>query len=343
MIDWRLASIVANGLLSAQQPPDAVAPPGLFEHAREAEGLVSGYTGLTAAGLPAAEIVSREEWIEANLKTLGAVLDPVAARMGENLGPFSGAANAVGGAVIGVEAGVISGLLASRVLGQLEFPLLDPDAPARLMFVGPNLGAAARGLDAAPDELGRWVALHESTHALQFAGVPWLRSHLAGLVGELMQGLRVDPVSLLRLPRSDDLRSLVDSAREGGLAVLLLGPDRRALVDRVQAFMAVLEGYAEHVMDVVGADVLGDLDSLRDALDRRRRERSGPLKVLERLIGLELKLRQYEQGKKFCDTVVSRGGIGALNRVWEGPDRLPTLAELDNPSGWLARTAPAAA
>jgi uncharacterized protein (DUF2342 family) len=56
-----------------------------------------------------------------------------------------------------------------------------------------------------------------------------------------------------------------------------------------------------------------------------------------------MKLRQYEQGKRFCDGVVERAGIEGLNRVWEAPDRLPTLAELDDPAGWLARTEPAAA
>jgi coenzyme F420 biosynthesis associated uncharacterized protein len=343
MIDWRLASTVANGVLSAQQAPDSAPPAGLVDYARESEQLVSRYTGLSGDDLPPAEVVSRQDWIETNLRSLSSVLEPVTERMGESLGPFAGAANAVGGALVGIEAGVISGLLASRVLGQLEFPLLDPAAPARLLFVGPNLGSAAKGLEADPDQLGRWVALHESTHALQFGGVPWLREHLAGLVRELMEGMRVDPARLLRMPNAEDVKSLVDAARDGELAVFLLGPDRRALIDRVQAFMAVLEGYAEHVMDVVGDEVLPDLPGLREGLDRRRRERSGLLRLLERLIGLEMKLRQYEQGKKFCDTVVSRGGIGALNRVWEGPDRLPTLAELDNPSGWLARTNPAAA
>jgi putative hydrolase len=100
----------------------------------------------------------------------------------------------------------------------------------------------------------------------------------------------------------------------------------------------VLEGYAEHVMDAVGAEVLPDLPGLRAALDRRRRDRSGLLRVLERLIGLDLKLRQYEQGKAFCDAVVARGGIAVLNRVWAAPEALPTLAELDDAGAWIART-----
>jgi putative hydrolase len=111
------------------------------------------------------------------------------------------------------------------------------------------------------------------------------------------------------------------------------------VLDRLQSLMAVLEGYAEHVMDAVGAGVIEDLPRLRGALQRRRQERSGLLRVLERVIGMDLKLRQYEQGKAFCDGVVERAGMTALNRVWEGPTRLPTPAELEDPGAWLARSA----
>ena len=90
-------------------------------------------------------------------------------------------------------------------------------------------------------------------------------------------------------------------------------------------------------MDAVGAGLLTDLDAMRAAMTRRRTERSGLLRVLEKLIGMDLKLRQYEQGKAFCDAVVARGGIEALNRVWAAPEALPTLAELDDPAGWLDR------
>jgi coenzyme F420 biosynthesis associated uncharacterized protein len=216
--------------------------------------------------------------------------------------------------------------------------VLDPDAPARLLFVAPNLGHAVEQLDADDAQLLRWVALHETTHALQFGGVPWLREHLAAMVSELLGALEVDPRSLFKLPDPSDLRRLFDQVRDEGLATVAVGPERRALLDRLQAFMAVLEGYAEHVMDAVGAQVLTDLDSLRAALQRRRRDRSGFLRLLERLIGMDLKLRQYEQGKAFCDGVVARGGISALNRVWAGPEAMPGPAELDDPAGWLART-----
>jgi coenzyme F420 biosynthesis associated uncharacterized protein len=245
--------------------------------------------------------------------------------------------------VMAIEAGAVSGVLAGRVLGQYEFPVLEPEAPARLLFVAPNLAHAATNLDAPADQLLRWVALHEMTHALQFGGVPWLREHLAGMLRELLTALEMDPRGLLRgMPDVTDIRRLFERVREDGLAMVVIGESKRETLDRVQAFMAVLEGYAEHVMDAVGADVLDDLPSLRSALQRRRRDRSGLLKVLERLIGMDLKLRQYEQGKAFCDGVVARGGIEGLNRVWRAPEAMPTIAELADPAAWLRRTEPEA-
>jgi uncharacterized protein (DUF2342 family) len=60
------------------------------------------------------------------------------------------------------------------------------DRPPRLLFVLPNLGQAMRAFGAEEREFMTWVALHEVTHAVQFAGVPWLHGHLAGLVKELL-------------------------------------------------------------------------------------------------------------------------------------------------------------
>ena len=120
--------------------------------------------------------------------------------------------------------------------------------------------------------------------------------------------------------------------RDDGLAMVVVGPEQREVLDRLQAFMAVLEGYAEHVMDAVGVQVLDDLPKLRTAMSKRRRDRSGFLRLLEKLIGMDVKLRQYEEGKAFCDGVVARAGIEGLNRVWAGPGRCPRCGA-DRPRG----------
>jgi coenzyme F420 biosynthesis associated uncharacterized protein len=337
VIDWKLAGQVARGVANLQPAGDSQPYQLLDGPAAESEQLVSAYTGLSAETLPVPEAVDRAGWIDANLASLETVLEPAARRLAGGLGPVGFLA----GGMLGAEAGVISGFLAGRVLGQYEFRVLEPETPARLLFVAPNLGQAARQLEADPDQLLRWVALHETTHALQFGGVPWLRGHLADLVRELLTVLELDPRKLFTgLPDLSDLKGLVGKVRDEGLAMVVVGPEHRELLDRLQAFMAVLEGYAEHVMDAVGIQVLDDLPKLRAALQKRRRDRSGFMRLLEKLIGLDVKMRQYEQGKAFCDGVVARAGIAGLNRVWSTPAALPTVTELTDPAGWLARTEP---
>jgi coenzyme F420 biosynthesis associated uncharacterized protein len=346
MVDWNLATKVADGV-AALQPSGNPAPfQALVDPADEAEALVSGYTGLTptAGALPVAEAVDRKAWIEASLRSIRGVLDPAAEKAAGSAGALGGVVGVSAGAVLGIQAGAISGFLAGRVLGQYEFPVLDPEAPARLLFVAPNLGHATETLDADAEPLLRWVALHEITHALQFGGVPWLRPHLAGLVQELTGALSLDPGKLFSgLPGLDDLKGLLDTVREGGVAALMLNPEQRDLVDRVQCFMAVLEGYAEHVMDAVGAGVIPELEDLRAGLERRRADRTGLLRVVEKMIGMDMKMRQYELGKSFCDAVVDEGGIQLLNRVWESPEALPSMAELSDPPVWVKRASVTAA
>ena len=151
--------------------------------------------------------------------------------------------------------------------------------------------------------------------------------------------VRIDTSRGLRVPSTADLRELIESLRKGELVTLVIGRERRVLVDRIQATMAVIEGHAEHVMDAVGAEVIPSQATLRAALERRRMARSGPMRLLERVLGFELKMRQYRDGKRFCDAVVERIGIEGFNRVWSAPQALPTLAELVDPDAWIARTA----
>jgi coenzyme F420 biosynthesis associated uncharacterized protein len=232
------------------------------------------------------------------------------------------------------------------VLGQYELVLLDEaveDRPPRLLFVLPNLGQAVQSFGAEETEFMTWVTLHEVTHAVQFAGVPWLHRHVAGLVKELLQTaeVRLEAPRKLRLPTTDEIKRVLNGLRQGDLISIVTSHAERETLDRVQAVMAVIEGHAEHVMDAVAPDLLPSLPKLREALDRRRKSQSGLSRLVARLLGLDLKLRQYEQGKYFCDAIVRQRGVAALHHVFSGPEALPTLAEIRDPHAWLERTMPA--
>jgi coenzyme F420 biosynthesis associated uncharacterized protein len=342
MIDWILAERIAGYVAG---PGDGRIPTSdLAELAAESEKRVTAYTGLEPVKpLPAPEGIGRREWVTSNLGAMRLLLDPVLERAGKGLGPLRPAVQLGMGVVLTTEVGVVLGYLAQRVLGQYELVLLDEavdDRPPRLLFVLPNLGEAVRSFGAEEKEFMTWVALHEVTHAVQFSGVPWLHGHIAGLVRELLQSaeLRIDSSRSMRFPKGEDVRRVVAAFRRGDLISLVTSPDERETLDRVQAVMAVIEGHAEHVMDAVAPDLLPSLPRLRDALNRRRRSQSALSRLLARLLGLDLKLRQYEQGKRFCDAVVREGGSDALHYVFSDPSALPTLAELQAPSTWLART-----
>ncbi|MGH2853340.1 MAG: zinc-dependent metalloprotease [Solirubrobacteraceae bacterium] len=359
-IDWSTAQRVGELIAGSPKiggPPggralilDETVQPLALQFARR----VSDYSGLAFPDeLPPLEAVDRSRWIAANLQTMRPILESFAEqaggkrgrrprrnwkRPGQDLGPLYDALGAAGGLLLGAQVGAMAGLLSQRVLGQYDLALLDPSVTPRLLLVAPNLAQAAHNMQVDREQLLAWVTIHEITHAVQFSGAPWLREHLAGLLRELIEGLQVTVSlgALLRLP--GDARALAERLRHGELVRLTLGEERWRLVERLQATMSLVEGHAEHVMDAVGAEVLPSLPRLRAAMTRRRVTRGLPWRVLERLLGLELKLRQYEEGRRFCDAVVLAGGPSALARAWRSADDLPTAAELQAPDTWLART-----
>jgi coenzyme F420 biosynthesis associated uncharacterized protein len=344
MIDWDLAERVGVGVAGLGDGADRTADslPGDLEAmaAQARDGVVAYARMQPVREVPPPESVQRDEWLRANLRTMRGTLDPLLDKATSATGPLAGPLRAAGGALIAVEVGGIVGFMGRHVLGQYELALLDPSQPPRLLLVAPNLREAAAGMEVELEELLPWVVFHEVTHAVQFSSVPWLQEHLAGLLRELLESaqVKIDPSALLKLPSTGDLRGLWDTVRDGDLITAVAGPERKALIDRLQATMALIEGHAEHVMDAAGAPVLPNVEKPRTAMDRRRRERPPLFKLLERLLGLEMKLRQYQEGRRFCDAVVSLGGIDALNRAWTSPERLPTLPELDDPAAWIRRT-----
>ncbi len=334
-------------MVAGSPPAGGVQAGELQAKAQDFAERVGEYSGLLAPErLPPLEVVERPAWIAANLESMRPLLAPLAERVGVDSGVLAGPLRATSGLMLGVQVGALTGMLSQRVLGQYDLALMDPDTPPRLLLLAPNLAQAATTLGVDRDELVLWVTIHEVTHAVQFSGAPWLRAHLAGLLEELIEGLgmSVETPSLRSLARLTDpaeLREIIDKARRGEVMRLTLGEDRWRLVEQMQSAMSLIEGHAEHTMDAVGAEVLPSLERLRTAMNRRRQHRGLPWRVLERILGLELKLRQYEVGRRFCDAVVAAGGPPALAAAWSGPEALPTALELEQPARWMARVRPA--
>ena len=100
--------------------------------------------------------------------------------------------------------------------------------------------------------------------------------------------------------------------------------------------MALLEGYADDMMDRVGPDVVPTVASIRARFDARR-NRGGWTKAVNSALGMDLKLAQYRDGARFCRAVIDRVGVDGLNVVYDEPANLPSPAEIAHPATWLRR------
>ncbi len=355
LIDWSLAERIAGTVIGgigpvgrpAEQPRSGYSARQVEAACAEAIALASDYAGLgTVAEPPPAELIDSREWARNALGTLAEAAGPVEERLAADLslpGPLQSIARRALGGAAGAEAGLAVGYAARRVLGQYDLPLFGSERPGRLLIVAPNMEAVRRRLDADPELFLHWVALHETTHVIQFECVGWLAGYLRRLAGQLVEGAAagLDSSGLTDLGRRllRDPRELVRAALRGELARVLADPAQRATLDRMQAVMSVIEGHAEHVMDAAARDHGPGLAELRRRVDERRARRSGLGDVIGRLLGIDLKLRQYELGKAFCDAVVEQAGHDALRLVWRAADDLPDLAELEAPRRWLDRVA----
>ena len=348
MVDWSLALNAATRIvrpgpaISASGAAAAVAD--LRRCASRAEAYVEQVTGLSAPGGTAPVlVVDRPGWIQANLDAFRTVLAPLERKASLKLA-FDARATGIGRRVTGVEMGALLGYLAPKVLGQFDpfYPGDDPAAPGgRLLLVAPNVVAVERQLGVDAGDFRLWVCLHEETHRVQFTAVPWLRDHLLGLIGELVENTDLDAGALAAMVR-EGLRRVVEGLRgnaEISLIDLLPLSAQRETFDQITAVMSLLEGHADVVMDSVGPEVVSSVATIRARFDVRR-QGQGLDKVLRRLLGLDAKMRQYRDGAAFCRHVLDEVGMAGLNRIWTSPDTLPSRAEIANPQLWVIRNHP---
>jgi coenzyme F420 biosynthesis associated uncharacterized protein len=368
MIDWELA--ISTGVRFARQGPnvslaDARAVVAelraltavVQQPVRDVTGLVSqGATGPVA-------VVDRPGWIRANVGGFRVVLEPLAERLAErgSTMPGSGVLSGVGSRVTGVQAGLILAYLSSRVLGQYELFLPPGEGAAganghgspngsangsakaasvgRLTLVAPNIVLVERELGVDPHDFRRWVCLHEETHRVQFTSVPWLREYVQGLMTEFLLASDMDPGAIV-----DRLRAAagaVTNAVRGGegqsLVEAIQTPEQRVLLDKLTAIMTLVEGHGDYVMDAVGPQVVPTVADIRERFNNRRGSAGRVEQVIRRMLGIDLKMKQYAEGSRFVKAVVEESGMAHFNKVWTSPETLPTREELASPADWLAR------
>jgi coenzyme F420 biosynthesis associated uncharacterized protein len=319
--------------------------PDFEEYTAEAEELVAAETGLRSLSGPArARVTDRAGWIRANLKSFRRLLRPLTERLGSRMG--SGPVASAGRSMAGAEVGALLGWMSTRVLGQYDLLVIeneDEEEQDIVYYVGPNVLALEKRYAFPPKEFRLWLALHEVTHRAQFTGIPWMRPHFLSLVDASLAAFDPDPKRFVAA-----LRRAVDSARagnnpldEGGIITLLASPEQHAVLQRIQGLMSLLEGHGDLVMDRAALGRIPSAGRFQQVLHQRR-QATGPARLIQKLIGLEAKLRQYQDGEDFLEAV-EKSKLADIDLLWRGPEWLPTLPEIKQPDLWLARVTEAQA
>jgi coenzyme F420 biosynthesis associated uncharacterized protein len=346
-VDVEAASRI-GGALARRRPSPASYRPGaleaqLTELSLLATDRVSLESGLVPPTPPVARVVDRAEWVAANVASVERLVGPAAAALAARrrvqppavVDRWSRRSSAA-------QLGAVLAWLSSRVLGQYDL-LVGEEASKDedvISYVGPNIVALEQrhGFDA--DQFRLWLALHETAHRAQFTGAPWVRTYFLGLVEEVVGAMSLDVPTVL----SGAVRSFREVA-EGTNPMAELGPAgifatdaQRDALRRLTALMSVLEGHGEVVMDVAAQDLVPSASRFHDVLRDRRAAPGAMAKVLGQLLGLDAKMRQYADGERFVRSLRDAGGPGLVAELFSGPEAMPTMAELLDPTLWLARS-----
>ena len=218
----------------------------------EAESMVSSFTGLHAeTGRTRPWVMSRRQWIDANLRGFERILDPFARTvLGDRPdGPLAGARRAT----LGVQIGGLLGYLGRRVLGQYDV-FLPPDDEGLIYFVGPNVAALERRFGFPEREFRLWLSLHEVAHRVQFGGTPWLRGYLATMLEDYLGALELvmNHVAGDRVPEAPAFhRTLTERRTRRGMEKMF----QKAIgFDAKTAQYGMGERFVNEVVDRVGME-----------------------------------------------------------------------------------------
>jgi coenzyme F420 biosynthesis associated uncharacterized protein len=342
LVDVRVANRIAARFASPGTLAQSYLLEGLqqsFEEVvREAEPLIAEESGFAPPTPAVAKVLSREEWASANVASMLELMDPLLDRVQERLASRgTPGATLAYSAAVSAQLGTVLGFLSQRVLGQYDILMAHQN---EVWFVGPNIVIMERQHGFIPRDFRLWVALHELTHRAQFEANSWVRPYFLDLVTQMLDSMDLDAKTLL-----DRVAAAIKPAEGNGeeatpIAFRLLDPKQREIFNRLQAFMSVIEGHGNFVMDQAAEDRILSQPRMSKVL-RGGATIVGPVaKLIGKLLGFELKKAQYVQGQHFFESIHSAAGTSAVRACFESEEKLPTLEEVRKPELWLKRVAP---
>lgn len=353
-VNWDLAKDTARHAVSQAGDPSVAESErrDVVESLRLADHWLDATTALPS-GVRVSEAWSRAEWIEHTLDVWAQLCDPVAGRVVEAMGsavpqemqamagPLLGVVRQMGGMMFGGQTGQALGELSQEVVSSTDVGLpLGPEGTAALL--PRNVAAFGEGLGVPDDQVRLYLALREAAHHRLFGHVPWLRNRLLAAVEEYARGIDVDTSRLEEAVTHLDPNDpeALQRALGGGLFDTEDTPQQKAALARLEAELALVEGWVDTVVNAAADGKLPAADALAETV-RRRRATGGPAeRTFATLVGLELRPRRLREAGTLWRTLGEEKGIEGRDAVWNHPDLMPTAEDLDDPEGFARRSSP---
>jgi putative hydrolase len=340
-VNWKLGAQIAESVAGAADAVDPWVAEEYDELGRTAAMLIERTGAVDTTSVPPLSIIDPRGWAATNLEGYAYLAEPLAEKMsGGGAGGGMGLEaifGQLGPALVGLQVGSLVGAIAHGLLGQFDAGLPPASAGTGSFIVVPNVEAlaASEGLDIRQTRL--WAVLSETAHQSLLA-IPWVPGHLAALTREYIEGLDIRPDQLQeRLQGLQDPSELERMMAEpGGLTGFAAGPELDGVRNDLMAMLAMLDGFGQALVAKAAADLLPALPSIAGVAVDRNPE-TAPDRAIEQMLGIEIDRTRATTALGLSQDIAQRWGADAWSRLWEGPESLPTLAELSDPVGWAAR------
>jgi len=329
-INWKLAAEVARHLAGDRQPVEPWAAEEFRELARLAEYRLEAVAPFPVRAAVDVLPLDPRSWAEKNLELYGSLIEPFASSMsGGEAAPMMAQ---LAPAMIGLQVGSLVGSLSAWAVAGFDAGL-PPDQTGPLTLTVPNIEALEVS-DVDEREIRLWVVANEVSFRA-VCEVPWIHDRLADLVADYAAAAQIDPTKLsgLMIGGTDPAEIEKAITEAGGIEGLIGGEEAEAPRAELEAFLGVITGCARLLARRAVGEIAPSFDKISGVRDLEREEVTDTPPIGVGPVPPEA----TQAGDEFNQEVERRYGDDALVTLWADPSRMPSAAELRDPTAWAAR------
>lgn len=331
-VNWKLAAEVARHLAGEPQPIEPWAAEEYRELARLAEYRVEQVAPFRV--MPASDVLPTDArgWADKNLESYGPLVEPFASSVVAE-GPVAPLMARMTPAIVGLQVGSLTGSLSTWVVASFDAGL-PQTRPGPLSVVVPNIERLAKSSDSDHREVRLWVVANEVAFRA-VSQLPWIPDHLDMLLDQYAAAVRIDPTKLSGLIAGGTDPSAIENAIEdaGGIEQLIGGEEAEGPRRELEAFLGTIAGAGRLLSRRAVSELAPGFDRITAEHDLARSESDQEVGIGVGPVPVEA----VRLGDDFNQEVESRYGDDALETLWSDPTRMPSAAELRDPTAWAAR------